>query len=88
MLQNISMLQIWSIFMHNSNKFNSCKICGYYESGWFPWGVDGRTPSFDICPQCNVQFGYEDCNDEAIKSYRKVYEEMIKYDQNKKNFHT
>ncbi|MFC0821378.1 hypothetical protein [Moraxella marmotae] len=37
MLKNTNMLQIWSIFMHNSNKLNRCKICGYYESNWFPW---------------------------------------------------
>lgn len=59
--------------MHN-NELNACKICGYSENNWFPWGIDGKTPSFDICPQCNVEFGYEDCNEEAIKSYKKIYE--------------
>ena len=37
-----------------------CRVCGLrYATP--PWGDDGRTPTFEICDCCGVEFGYEDC---------------------------
>lgn len=35
-----------------------CRVCGLYL-GYQPWGEDGKTPSYEICPCCGVEFGYE-----------------------------
>jgi hypothetical protein len=38
-----------------------------------PWGEDGASPNFQICPCCGVEFGYEDCSTTAVRSYRKSW---------------
>lgn len=48
---------------------NNCRICGlYFEAP--PWGEDGHSPTFDICPCCGVEFGNEDYTFESAKRYR------------------
>ena len=47
-----------------------CHICGYTELNEGSWGEDGNSPSFDICPCCGVEFGYEDCFEIEINKYR------------------
>lgn len=66
---------------------NICKVCGYIYNNpvFYPWGKDGHTPTFDICPCCGVEFGYEDSTNKGILKYR---ENWIKsgvewYDKNK-----
>ena len=51
--------------MHNNN----CRVCGYLLDSP-PWGDDGSSPTFEICPCCGVEFGYEDCTAQAAKNYR------------------
>ena len=46
-----------------------CKVCGY-KLNYLPWGEDGKTPCFDICPCCGVEFGYEDYTENSLKEYR------------------
>jgi hypothetical protein len=36
-----------------------CRVCGFKHYD-FPWGADGKTPSFEICECCGTEFGYED----------------------------
>lgn len=50
-----------------TDKFNLCKVCDFDCSPFFPWGEDGLTPSYSICPQCGVEFGYEDTSEAGIK---------------------
>lgn len=54
--------------MHN-DEICFCRVCGLRFDDP-PWGLDGQSPSFDICPCCGVEFGYEDCNHAAIRGYR------------------
>lgn len=61
--------------MHNDFEKMSCRICGYINLEP-PWGEDGKTPDFNICPCCGVEAGYEDCTKEAINKYRKSWLEM------------
>ena len=49
-----------------------CKVCGC-QLDYLPWGEDGKTPSFDICPCCGVEFGNEDYTEESIKKYREKW---------------
>lgn len=46
-----------------------CRVCGY-EPPAPPYGPDGTTPSFDICPCCGVEWGYEDFTPIGVKKYR------------------
>ena len=51
-----------------------CRICGLsYDEAI--WGLDNKTPSFDICCCCGVEFGYEDVSIESIRNYRKQWED-------------
>ncbi|WP_211263927.1 hypothetical protein [Streptosporangium amethystogenes] len=33
--------------------------------------LGGRTPSFEICPCCGVEFGYEDATPQAVSAHRR-----------------
>lgn len=48
---------------------NNCRVCGYFMED-APWGEDGLTPTYDICPCCGVEFGNEDYTIESTKRYR------------------
>lgn len=47
-----------------------CRVCGYDPGDPPPWGEYGRFASFDICPCCNVEWGYEDSTFESTAKYR------------------
>lgn len=52
-------------------KLHLCKVCGLdLGEDYFSWGVDGRTPTFDFCPCCGVEFGYQDATEKAIVNFR------------------
>ena len=46
-----------------------CRVCGLYLMDK-PWGDDGETPTFEICPCCGVEFGNEDSTLTSIRRYR------------------
>ncbi|CCB91991.1 putative uncharacterized protein [Waddlia chondrophila 2032/99] len=58
--------------MANDKLKKNCRVCGLVLDDP-PWGEDGATPSFDYCPCCGVEFGYQDCSTEAAKHYRKCW---------------
>lgn len=51
---------------------NNCRVCGYLLDSP-PWGDDGRTPNFEICPCCGVEFGYEDGTVDSARKYRDTW---------------
>ena len=55
-----------------SSETLACRVCGLalLEP---PWGNDGRTPTYDICGCCGVEFGYEDCTAESTRRYRQAW---------------
>ncbi len=53
-------------------KEHFCRICGLYSEDK-PWGEDGNCPTYDICPCCGGEFGYEDCTVESTIDYRKQW---------------
>ena len=55
--------------VHKPAQNGFCKVCGY-KLNYLPWGEDGETPCFDICPCCGVEFGNEDYTEESLKEYR------------------
>jgi hypothetical protein len=46
-----------------------CRVCGFSNEAP-PWGTDGKTPLFDMCPCCGVEFGYEDATALGARGYR------------------
>lgn len=49
---------------------NICLVCGMKFDNYYPWGIEGDTPSFDICCCCGVEFSHEDSSLAGIKDYR------------------
>ena len=52
----------------------NCKVCAYKLS-YQPWGQDGKSPTFNFCPCCGVEFGYQDSSPEGIIKYRAEWKE-------------
>jgi hypothetical protein len=50
----------------------SCRVCGLLQ-GDPPWGEDGSSPTFNICPCCGVEFGYEDSLVKGVHLYREAW---------------
>ena len=50
----------------------TCRVCGYKDPE-LPWGADGHTPTFELCPCCGVQHGYEDMTLVAARKYRATW---------------
>lgn len=48
---------IWNVLMLN-RELHSCKICGYYDEGFLPWGLDGEFPLYEIYLCCEAKSGY------------------------------
>lgn len=48
---------------------NFCRVCGY-ELSFSPWGEDGMSPSYEICPCCGAEFGCDDYTPESTMAYR------------------
>ncbi|MBB3644210.1 putative amidophosphoribosyltransferase [Rhizobium sp. BK619] len=56
--------------MHRKN--NCCRVCGY-ELSAPPWGDDGNSPTWEICPCCGTEFGYEDCTPASARNKRQQW---------------
>lgn len=50
----------------------NCRVCGLLQID-YPWGENGDTPTYDICPCCGVEFGNEDYTIVSIREYRKEW---------------
>ncbi|RJL35657.1 hypothetical protein D5H75_02395 [Bailinhaonella thermotolerans] len=55
-----------------NERLYGCRVCGLIQDS-APWGLDGRSPSFDICPCCGVEFGYEDATLVSILVFRQKW---------------
>jgi hypothetical protein len=53
-------------------KIEPCRVCGLDQLEP-QWGEDGKSPTFNICFCCGVEFGYEDATLTAIRSYREKW---------------
>jgi hypothetical protein len=49
-----------------------CRVCGY-EAAEPPWGEDRRTPSFEYCPCCGVEWGYQDSSASGVQRFRSTW---------------
>lgn len=67
-----------------SDALTICRICGYTEDDFLPWGNNGKEPSFELCPCCNVEFGYEDSQKIGILRYRENWLKSSKFNSDKK----
>jgi hypothetical protein len=53
--------------MDNSKYY--CRVCGL-NMDESPWGEDGHTPNYEICPCCGCEFGNDDYTLDSVKRYR------------------
>jgi hypothetical protein len=57
--------------MIDDSALHKCRVCGLdFGDSYFPWGEDGESASFDICPCCGCEFGYEDVIPTAARNHR------------------
>jgi len=52
-----------------SDELNRCRVCGLWQDEP-PWGADGKTPTYNYCPCCGVEFGYGDATLDAARNWR------------------
>lgn len=55
--------------MRDTKKLDYCRVCGL-KLQEPPWGEDNKSPSFDVCVCCGVEFGYEDSSLASIRIFR------------------
>ena len=55
-----------------SDELSSCRVCGllFVEP---PWGSDGKTPSYEFCSCCGVEFGYQDSLPSGAQAFRRKW---------------
>ncbi|HEX3315363.1 MAG TPA: hypothetical protein VHR72_10755 [Gemmataceae bacterium] len=58
--------------MHSDLEIMRCRVCGLLQAEP-PWGEDGKSPTFDYCACCGVEFGYQDANVLAIQRRRQKW---------------
>ncbi|HWQ31398.1 MAG TPA: hypothetical protein VNQ79_00830 [Blastocatellia bacterium] len=58
--------------MLNEESLYYCRVCGYREDD-SPWGDDGKSPTFNFCRCCGVEFGYQDSSLTGIRKYRQEW---------------
>jgi rubredoxin len=63
--------------MSMSNKQYICPVCGYVGFDDPPWSSD-LSPSYDICPSCGIEFGYDDFR--PTEAERKIRWEELRHD--------
>ncbi|MFA6060323.1 MAG: hypothetical protein WC756_19135 [Taibaiella sp.] len=51
---------------------HNCRVCGLYIED-APWGIDGQCPTYEYCPCCDVEFGYQDYTLESTKKFRQEW---------------
>lgn len=52
------------------SELSICRVCGFDNGDYFPWGEDGHNPEFTICECCGAESGYEDSSIWAIHTHR------------------
>jgi hypothetical protein len=57
--------------MHSDPTWN-CRVCGFHQMEP-QYGDDGKSPTFNICTCCGVEFGYQDTTVNSAKSFRKKW---------------
>lgn len=46
-----------------------CRVCGYFSDDP-PWGLDGCCPTYEYCPCCGVEWGYQDSLPTSVDRFR------------------
>jgi hypothetical protein len=50
-----------------------CPVCGYSKLSEPPYDLLNGAPSFNICPCCGCEFGYNDATPWAKENHRKKW---------------
>ena len=57
--------------MHSID-LHRCRVCGLFLEDP-PWGYDEKTPLYEYCPCCGVEFGYQDATPIGARAYREEW---------------
>jgi hypothetical protein len=49
-----------------------CRVCGLAQETP-PWGPGGHQPTFEICPCCGAEFGYDDATRAGVLRRRATW---------------
>jgi hypothetical protein len=55
------------------DKLYVCRVCGLRQDEP-PWGADGKSPTYNYCPCCGVEFGYGDATLEGATRWREKWQ--------------
>jgi len=55
-----------------NDDLSRCRVCGL-ELDEPPWGLDGKTPLFEHCSCCGVEFGYQDATPAGARKFREAW---------------
>src|SRR5690349_9486820 len=55
--------------MADVTSLRHCRVCGLAQPD-FPWGEDGKSPTFMLCSCCGVEFGYTDATWRQVRQWR------------------
>ena len=54
-----------------------CQVCGLKYEDFYPWGEKGDTPSFEVCPCCCCEYGFDDDTDASGYNAEKYREKWL-----------
>ena len=52
------------------NELTICRVCGFDNIDYFPWGKDGTCPEYTYCLCCGVEAGNQDYSIQSIREFR------------------
>lgn len=58
--------------MEKTKRFK-CPVCGFPALEEPAWDPETGSPSFNICPCCGCEFGYDDATPQARERYRQQW---------------
>lgn len=61
--------QIYRFMNYEPEYKYHCPVCGLLLN-FAPWGEDGKSPSYEICHCCDVEWGNEDYTPNSLQAYR------------------
>lgn len=50
-----------------------CRACGFDQAPQWPWGEDGRSPAYLICPCCGAESGLDEVTPADAHAYRDAW---------------
>jgi hypothetical protein len=56
-----------------ANASTRCRACGFDQAPQLPWGEDGNSPAYLICPCCGAESGLDEVTAADAAAYRDAW---------------